>query len=844
MAPDPLQSRMPFRPVAAVVGLWLVATTGILLYGVWDRAQTGYVGLTFGRYSGGGWELLEVIPKSPADRKRIREDWVLKSIDGHALGSLALLDLPESLQSRKEVARWQEKQRWLRGLLKPGGRVKLEFETPQGGPAVVVEVESRRTPWWLVFRRTLLYFLVGVAFLALGLIVVHRGSSSRAGHRLLFFCLFHQAFLFTQPLTEFPRGLAIPWMASNVFLEVSDLLFLLSATAIFHFVVAFLEWPARGRVFVVGAAYLLAVAVYVLHLFKVGAPFTLGFGPAVYLLVVGLLFGFHRKTRGSPERRKQIKWLLWGGGVPVVTLLLVWYANFLADTPVRRSESSQLMALSTLAFPAATMLAILRHRLFDIDVIVRRSLLAVVVLPLAGFVYFLIMKAVGGVFDFGNPPVVLLMGLLFLILFLPGQIQVEERLDRLLGRNRYNARMTLQTLAGSLAEADEIEGPVREVSETVRQAMELQCSAVFLSDIDNTVMEPHPSGAWSDPPRALEPSSLQSLEPRCEPFFVEELFPDGVPKEWGSPQPVLCFPLAVGSRIWGVVSLGPRLGRRGWNRGDLEALRLVTRALAMTVDRIYHQRLLQKVRAMQAQVIHTGRLAALGTLAAGVAHELNTPLGYVKSNAQVLAQLLPGALPKGSGEDLMELVSDIGEGAEQMRAVVANLRSFSQVDSQGKRRVDLNAAIERSLSMMKKSRPAGVNLAVEFQEIPPVMGYPAQLNQMVVNLVTNAWDATGQDGEVRLETGSREQEVWFRVVDNGPGIPDEILDKIFDPFFTTKSVGEGMGLGLSITRTIVESHGGALTVGSRSDGEQGVEARVVLPVEVEPGSEGRSQGEG
>jgi len=897
---DELQSAISFQRVCAFTVVWFFLSFAGLVYGMWDRVETGYLGLTTARFTQQGWEILEVQPGSPAQKAGVRPGWLLVSLQGRKLGPKALLDLPETLVSRGNAIRWRALQEWLREELDPGNEVVLEFSTAGAGSQnkkkhdstesgsdtgtetgfavsglshrrkdkVIVRVRSEKTSVWLVFKRSILYILVGMAFLFMGLFLVNRKPRSRPALRLLAFCLFHQAFLFTQPLTEFPRGLAIPQAASIAFVEASDVLFMLSAAAMLHFVLSFVGLPggftnrastagddpaealgtrngrpARSSVFsfvykgcvIPAGVYVAALIVWGLHTFKIGAPYTLSFGPVIYSISFGLLIREHWRSRESPGWRKQLKWLLWGGGVPVAALLLIWYMNFLTDTQIRRSDTSLLLAMSTLAFPGATVLAVLRHRLFDIDIIVRRSMLAVVVLPLAALGYLGIMRAVGAAFDFSEPPLVMIMILIFLVLFLPGQIGFEERLDRLLGRRRYNIRMSLQDLAGEMVDEEKIESLVERTVEKIREVMELKYCTVFISDLDMNELEPYSAGEYGSPPERLDFSVLDSLEANCAPLFVDEFSRWNLPTGLGRPTPVVMLPLAVGSRKWGLLALGSHKVKVDWHRGDFEALTLVAGTLAMAVDRIYHKQLLRKVQAMQAQVIHAGRLAALGTLAAGVAHELNTPLGYVKSNAQVLAGRLPSIIESGDQGDLLELVQDISEGADQMRAVVSNLRSFSQVDSSGDRRLDLNASIRQSLAMMEKSRPPGVEMQVELGEIPMVKGFSAQLNQMVVNLVKNAWDAVKGQGKVLLVTDKSEggEHVFFRVIDNGEGISKEIADRIFDPFFTTKNVGKGMGLGLSITRTIVESHGGTLSVGSRKDGLPGAEAVVILAACVE-----------
>ncbi len=881
-SPEGFQHGTRFRWILAFTMVWLCLGSSGLFYGLWKRVETGYVGLTAAQYiDGQGWKILEVHSGSPASKAGVRPDWILVSVGGRKLGPKSLIDSPEAILNRETAFRWKESQEWLREALKPGNIVSLKFladpmlcpddkevsgslerskvsNEPETGlttdtlekNVVAAEIPAERTPAWLVFRRSAPFFLVGIAFLIMGLTLVRRKPESRPALLLLVFCLFHQTFLFTQPLTEFPRTLAIPRAACSFFVEASDFFIMMSAAAIFHFVLAFSGVWKKSRGLAAGFVYITAAGMWVLHFFRIGAPYTLGFVPLVYGVALVFLMWAYRMFRKFPEKRKQVKWLLWGGAVPVAGLLLVWYLNFLADTQIRRSDTSLLLAISTLAFPGATVVAVLQHRLFDIDIIVRRSVLAAVVLPLLALGYFLTMRSVGSAFGFSEPPLAMLMIVLFFVLFLPGQVGLEDRLDRFLGRRRYNARLSLQNLAGSLVEEDGTDIAAKRVAQGVREAMELRGCAVLLSDLEEKTIEPHVSGDWLSPPEAMDFAFLEKFPNRCEVLFAWEFFKGSVPAELGKPEPVVLIPLATGSRKWGLLLLGPRLGNRDWYRRDLESLTLPARTLAMTVDRIHHKKLLDKVHAMQAQVIHTGRLAALGTLAAGVAHELNTPLGYVKSNAQVLAQHLSNKGDDRVSTDFVELARDISEGVDQMNAVVSNLRIFSQVDSRGDVNVDLNDSIRRSLAMMENSRPAGVEIEMDLVEIPRVKGFPAQLNQMVVNIVTNAWDAVAgvkgvcnercekagtrkkTEGKVFLSSGvcKNGENVFFRVVDNGPGIPEEIAEKLFDPFFTTKNVGQGMGLGLSITRTIVESHGGTIDASNRKDGHRGAEVIVTLPV--------------
>jgi two-component system NtrC family sensor kinase len=263
---------------------------------------------------------------------------------------------------------------------------------------------------------------------------------------------------------------------------------------------------------------------------------------------------------------------------------------------------------------------------------------------------------------------------------------------------------------------------------------------------------------------------------------------------------------------------------------------------------------------LQAQVLQAEKMASLGQLAAGVAHELNNPAGFIYSNIDLLkehierlktclsnyddVELPPAAaariaaIKKASDydnivADLGSILSDCYVGAERIRDVVQNLRLFSRLDEAAVKRVDLNEGIESTVRLLSGYYKSGcISLSCDFGEIPQVNCYAAQLNQVWMNLLVNAAQAVGEsNGEVRITTRCKGRTVIVSVSDNGPGITPDELKKIFDPFFTTKPVGEGTGLGLSISHGIIERHGGKIDVESAPG--QGTTFTVSLPVDAE-----------
>jgi signal transduction histidine kinase len=288
---------------------------------------------------------------------------------------------------------------------------------------------------------------------------------------------------------------------------------------------------------------------------------------------------------------------------------------------------------------------------------------------------------------------------------------------------------------------------------------------------------------------------------------------------------------------------------------------------------------LKRLQASQSQVIHTTKLASLGQMVAGVAHEINTPLGFAKSNVEVVGDLLDdyrnlvrqydmavqyclqpvdlifsadkssldklvkhveearrklfearAAVEKSSLlTDAKELLGDASEGLAQLSSLVVNLKGFSRVDRDGMDSIDLNEGVESALSIAQHQLRDRVKVVKNLQSLPKVRCMASQINQVFLNLITNAAQAIDGEGTLTIDSHAEGGQVQISVSDTGGGIPDEVLPKIFDPFFTTKPVGEGTGLGLSIVHKIVKGHGGSIKV--RTTPRKGSTFTVSLPVD-------------
>lgn len=251
-----------------------------------------------------------------------------------------------------------------------------------------------------------------------------------------------------------------------------------------------------------------------------------------------------------------------------------------------------------------------------------------------------------------------------------------------------------------------------------------------------------------------------------------------------------------------------------------------------------------ELKTTQAQIIQTEKMASLGQLSAGVAHEINNPIGFISSNLYSLGKYvdrladfiekqgeLLGDLSGSDGkdrivqlrkkskldfilEDIRDLLNESQDGTERVRKIVQDLKTFSRVDEADYKSVDLNECLESTLNIVWNELKYKATIEKDLGSLPLVPCYPQQINQVLLNLLVNASHSIAEKGTIRIRSWQEDALVCIAVSDSGCGIPAENLSHLFEPFFTTKEVGKGTGLGLSISYDIVKKHGGAILVDS------------------------------
>jgi len=272
-----------------------------------------------------------------------------------------------------------------------------------------------------------------------------------------------------------------------------------------------------------------------------------------------------------------------------------------------------------------------------------------------------------------------------------------------------------------------------------------------------------------------------------------------------------------------------------WDEGEITHI----------VLEVLNARLKQSIeerKKIESKLVQSAKMASLGELVAGIAHELNNPLGFIHANlgnlkkfSKKIIDLIESYdkldIPGGIREEIekrkeeinyeylrsrmTEMIERSSVGAGRMKKIIQDLKSFSRLDATDFAEADINGAIETTLNIMHNEYKNRIEIKKELGNLPLVDCYIAKLNQVFMNLLVNACHAIEGKGEIKIKTGTQNGSVQIEISDTGGGIPEDMVEKIFDPFFTTKPVGKGTGLGLSISYGIIKQHKGEIDVKSR-----------------------------
>ncbi|RJQ44148.1 MAG: sensor histidine kinase [Nitrospiraceae bacterium] len=282
------------------------------------------------------------------------------------------------------------------------------------------------------------------------------------------------------------------------------------------------------------------------------------------------------------------------------------------------------------------------------------------------------------------------------------------------------------------------------------------------------------------------------------------------------------------------------------------------RNLADSLEQQVRQRT-EELKHAHAKLLHQEKIASVGQLAAGIAHEINNPLGFILSNMNTLKQYVakmsellifyraalarnminPGDMNTAEQQwkkykldiilsDIDTLMMESISGAERVKKIVSDLKGFSHIDETHKVDIDINKEIERTLNVLIHEILPDTEIIKDYSPLPPFTCNPADICQSFFNIILNAFQTREQGLKLVIATEHADGYIRIRFTDNGPGIPEEIRNRLFEPFFTTKEVGKGTGMGLNVAYEIVTSYGGAIEVGSVSG--EGSTFSITLPL--------------
>ena len=325
----------------------------------------------------------------------------------------------------------------------------------------------------------------------------------------------------------------------------------------------------------------------------------------------------------------------------------------------------------------------------------------------------------------------------------------------------------------------------------------------------------------------------------------------------------LALPLELRGELTGALTAGEKRSGLRWTPDDLEFLGAVANHAAIALENarsyetlvdlnarleervrertaqleVMHQELASAyadLKSAESQLVHSEKMASLGRLVAGVAHEINNPVSFIATSVAPLRKRLAEAAVEAPADvvpllkEAEEIADIMARGAERTAAIVRDLRSFSRLGEAKRKPADLHEGLEVSLRLLESRWRGRVTVHRDYGEMPLVECDPGQLNQVFMNVLANACDATAANGNIWITTRREGDEAVVTVRDDGVGMTPEVREHVFDPFFTTKDVGGGTGLGLAISHGVVTAHGGRIEVESAPG--TGATFRIILPI--------------
>ncbi|NIP30733.1 MAG: GAF domain-containing protein [Candidatus Dadabacteria bacterium] len=530
--------------------------------------------------------------------------------------------------------------------------------------------------------------------------------------------------------------------------------------------------------------------------------------------------------------------------IPILIMTLSSFIKFNVTTGI--------LALVSVVFPVSVAYSILKHKLFDIDVIIRKALVYGLLTGALGSIiailiisFNLILAKHGG---WRNPAFFIILSAFLAVALSPLQNKIQAIIDLIFFRKKFDYRKTVEDISIAMTSILNPEDIYEKIVETIENTIFAKNIILFFYDESQGVYRPYLDSEGIDRDNYIlqEQSVLiKELKEYKSEIFLEDVYladKHQVNREelkmiFNKFNSSLIMPMFVKEKLIGLISLGEKKSELTYTSEDLELLRILANQSAIAIENALAFRLVEdyakkledaniELRETQAQLIQSEKMSAIGQLATGIAHEIRNPLNIIEGARYYLSNLLSNS---EKSESVSEYLSYIKQEVERTNKLISNLLKFSKSDAPRFELVDINSTLDNTLALLKKQLSDGsVRDIKNFDEnLPSILGDPNQLWQVFVNIIMNAVQAMPEGGVLTIKTYSEnENTICVSFKDTGIGMDEEVQKKIFDPFFTKKE--SGTGLGLAISYSIIESHNGIIKVES----EQGVgtDFQIVLPL--------------
>ena len=747
-----------------------------------------------------------------------------------------------------------------------GAALTYQFVKPDGR-ALSVDLEPVSMSLVEKPRDVLLHLgllLVSSLYLTIALGVWWTQQASKVSWALLLF-----SSVMSVLLSSAIRVDIIPWAATRVLATFP----FLGATTFHLFSIYPIEpsWIRRRRRirFVPYAlASLLGIGILTQNVLGIApadvASASYAFGLGMALISIGVLFAARRQAHeaGVGDRADL---MLIAGAVSLMPALMAWVLE--RFTPNALPWHFTLLWLGF--FPVAVGYGMLRRKMIDVRLAARSSAAyGAATLAITGLFAFMITFADELVARYGvnvrSVQVVLLF--LAILAFNPLRERMQGLVDGFFDRDRSRYREAVREISEAMVSMLSMGEIGDRILAALTDTMGVSRAMVLLLDEDDRVLRVSAwRGDWDQDDIDVEIPSDHPIwkqlwmrrEELERPDFDDEPDPESRESCWDVYDTLeieLLVPILFGVDLLGVIAVGRKLSGERLAGDDRQLLRTLANQSSIAIENakafdeiaklnesleVRVEERTKELQEAQAQLMQSEKLKSLGQLVAGVAHELNNPIGFVHANLQLMDEFiekLTDAQEQGQDatryrEAITKLLSRSREGTERVKQIVQDLRTFSRMDQADLQSANLSEEIDRTLALMEPRFKGVVEVVRDYESLPEVRCYPGQLNQVFLNLLMNACDVLEETGggTITIRTRPAPRGVRLEFADTGPGIPPEVQSRIFDPFFTTKEVGKGTGLGLSLSHGIVERHGGRLSV--ESSPETGTTFVLDLPLE-------------